>query len=63
MQPSERLTVEGSLEVCPECGYEGGFHVLIQRRDDVPDANIRLHLKCPGCGATYDLGWVGRLVE
>jgi hypothetical protein len=63
MQPSRPTRIAGAWEVCSECGYEGGFHVLLERRSDVPDANLRLHLKCPGCRTTYDVGWVGRLTE
>ena len=61
MQPSQRTTLEGSFEVCPNCNYDGGFHVLLEQRDDVPGTDARIHLKCPSCTTTYDLGWVARL--
>ncbi|MFQ6130727.1 MAG: hypothetical protein ACE5R4_01705 [Armatimonadota bacterium] len=61
MQPARRTDIEDSLEVCPECAYEGGFHVLLERRADLADANLCLYLKCPSCRTTYDVGWLGRL--
>ena len=63
MQPSQTTQVENTLEVCPSCGYDGGFHVLLERRDDVPKTDVRLHLKCPGCRATLDVGWVSHLAD
>jgi hypothetical protein len=63
MQPSQDMELEGSFETCPKCDYDGGFHVLLERRDDVAGANARIHLKCPSCAATYDFGWVGRLED
>jgi uncharacterized Zn finger protein len=61
MQPSQSKTLGGSFEVCPNCDYDGGFHVVLERRDDVAGTDIRIHLKCPSCGTAYDVGWVGRL--
>ncbi len=63
MQPSRSTDLDESFEVCPECGYDGGFHVLLQRHADVGDAGLRIHLKCPSCRTTYDVGWIGRLVH
>jgi hypothetical protein len=63
MQPSEETRIQDSLEICAECDYDGGFHVLLERREDAPWSNMRIHLKCPSCGKTYDVGWVGRLDE
>ena len=61
MQPSETTTLGDSFEACPNCDYDGGFHVLLERRDDVAGTDMRIHLKCPNCATTYDLGWVARM--
>ena len=63
MQPAEEMRLGDSFEVCPSCQYDGGFHMLLERREDVPGTNMRIHLKCPSCERTYDVGWVGRLNE
>ena len=61
MEDSRDARLENELASCPECGYEGGFHVVMERREDVPDTDMRVHLRCPGCSVTYDIGWVARL--
>jgi uncharacterized protein YbaR (Trm112 family) len=43
------------LRVCPNCGYERGFHVHLRR---LPDNRIRIGLICPSCGQSYDIGWI-----
>ena len=63
MQPTVRQPVEDSLEVCPECGYDGGFHVLLERCSAVAGSNLRLYLKCPNCRTAYDVEWISRLAE
>lgn len=43
------------LRVCPNCGYERGFHVFFRR---VPDGSMRIGIICPSCGQSYDIGWI-----
>ncbi|MHC4759019.1 MAG: hypothetical protein ACYTE8_10210 [Planctomycetota bacterium] len=47
------LEIKGEFTVCPDCGYEGGFHSIF------PDLNIREKAKwiliCPSCHAKYDI--------
>jgi len=64
MQPSQDQPVEDSFEKCVECGYEGGFHCLLQRIDeDEQERNMELYLKCPNCATTYRVGWLSRLKD
>ena len=63
MQEAEYVAVTDSLEVCPKCGYDGGFHVLLQRINNTRSTNLELYLKCPECKAAYRVGWVSRLGE
>ncbi len=58
----KRLPVGDAVEQCHECGYTGGFHVVVERRSQTSDTNALLLLRCPGCHATFDIGWVGSLV-
>ncbi len=50
----EVLTIHGEFTVCPQCGYDGGFHSIF------PDYNIsnqsKWILMCPSCKAKYDIG-------
>jgi predicted RNA-binding Zn-ribbon protein involved in translation (DUF1610 family) len=58
------ITVGAELSVCPNCGYDKGFHVSFQnmiQSDSSPVKTTRDMLKiiliCPNCGARYDIGW------
>ncbi|MDG6244966.1 MAG: hypothetical protein QCH31_11375 [Methanolobus sp.] len=44
-----------SFRVCPNCGYQRGFHVYLK---GVSDGKNRLGLICPSCGQSYDIGWL-----
>ncbi|MFQ5808412.1 MAG: hypothetical protein ACE5JM_02235 [Armatimonadota bacterium] len=51
---------EEPFEVCPNCGYQTGFHVLLAREDaGESEPNVRILLKCPSCSTRYDVGWAG----
>ena len=50
----EPVEVKDEFRVCPECGYERGFHVSFVRK---PGAEtFGLILICTGCGGRYDVG-------
>jgi hypothetical protein len=56
--------VEDELHICPDCGYERGFHtsfISVQATRDTPVRSTRdvyrVILICPECGARYDIGW------
>jgi uncharacterized Zn finger protein len=55
MTKSQKIALEKKFEVCPECGYEGGFHVIFRKRKT---PRVKMNLKCPSCAAVYDLDLV-----
>lgn len=40
-----------SLTHCASCGYEGGFHVVL---DPAVGERVKVRLKCPNCYKMYD---------
>ena len=50
----ERVEVDKEFRVCPDCGYEHGFHVSLIPED--AGARLGIVLVCPSCGARYDIG-------
>ncbi len=50
----EVLEIKGEFTICPQCGYDGGFHSIF------PDYNLsersKWILMCPSCKAKYDIG-------
>ena len=44
-----------SFRVCPNCGYQRGFHVHFK---EISEGKARLGLICPSCGQSYDIGWL-----
>jgi len=42
------------FRVCPNCGYEKGFHVFFKK----VKGKMKIGLICPHCGSSYDLGWL-----
>jgi hypothetical protein len=58
------IKVETELHICPNCGYEKGFHLSFQNMNSSKNGPIkstremlRVILICPNCGARYDAGW------
>jgi len=47
------------FRVCPQCGYERGFHLFFQ---ETPQG-IAVGLICPNCGRSYDPGWLNREID
>jgi len=48
------VEIDKEFRICPDCGYEHGFHVSL-----IPggaDARLGIVLICPSCGARYDIG-------
>jgi transcription elongation factor Elf1 len=53
----KRLRPNEAFDTCPACGYEKGFHIApVKARRSVRASQAHLLLKCPGCGAVYDVG-------
>jgi DNA-directed RNA polymerase subunit M/transcription elongation factor TFIIS len=40
--------------VCPQCGYDGGFHTIFHGLNS--DEPAKWILMCPSCKAQYDIG-------
>lgn len=49
----KKVELAEEFSICPQCGYELGFHSSFLRSDD----GYRIILICPECGARYDVGW------
>jgi uncharacterized protein with PIN domain len=61
----KNIKIDDELRVCPECGYEFGFHTTFLKLDAGKNPAVikstrevyRVILLCPECGARYDVGW------
>ena len=51
----EQITIEEELHVCPECGYEDGFHTSFvwQAKEQ-----CKIALICPSYHARFDPNWI-----
>jgi transposase-like protein len=49
-----KVEVEETFKVCPNCGYEDGFHSMFQKIGDNHDFSWRFI--CPNCHKTFDIG-------
>ncbi len=50
----KKISLKEEFRICPECGYEFGFHNSFLKNEAGKYQNI---LICPQCGARYDVGW------
>ena len=62
--------IEGEFRVCPNCGYERGFHTSyldLAAGKPVPVKTTsklyRVILICPNCGARFDVGLKATFTE
>ena len=61
----KNIKIDDELRVCPECGYEFGFHTTFLKLNPGKNPPVikstrevyRVILLCPECGARYDVGW------
>lgn len=51
----EPVAIEEEFSVCPECGYEDGFHTSFKRLNK---EECKIILICPSCHSRFDPGWV-----
>jgi uncharacterized Zn finger protein len=49
----ENIEVSEEFRVCPNCGYDLGFHTSLLKEK----IHYKIILICPTCGARYDVGW------
>jgi predicted RNA-binding Zn-ribbon protein involved in translation (DUF1610 family) len=67
----KNIKIDDELRVCPECGYEFGFHTTFLKLNAGKNPPVikstrevyRVILLCPECGARYDVGWRVSLTE
>jgi len=53
---AEPLNVERTLRSCPQCNYDRGFHLALERSGGPSGSNVLLKLICPSCAVVYDVG-------
>ena len=51
----KQIKPEGSIYACPACGYEDGFHVSFNFKNDSGKGEIILI--CPACHQRFEIGW------
>ena len=47
------LEIKDDFTICPDCGYDGGFHNIFLGLNQEESKWI---LMCPNCKAKYDIG-------
>lgn len=47
------LEIKGTVDTCPLCGYDDGFHTSFQ----ASGSDICIMLICPQCHSKFDPGW------
>jgi hypothetical protein len=61
----KNIKIDDELRICPECGYEFGFHTSFLKLNAGKNTPVIkstrevciVILLCPECGARYDVGW------
>lgn len=48
-----RIEIEKEFRVCPNCGYEDGFHSMFKRIEDREEFSWKLI--CPNCHKIFDI--------
>jgi len=48
------ISIDKELHVCPNCGYDDGFHTSFVR---LTKETCNIILICPSCHARYDPDW------
>jgi predicted RNA-binding Zn-ribbon protein involved in translation (DUF1610 family) len=49
-----RIDIDEEFRVCPNCGYELGFHNMFEKIGQTNELSWKFI--CPNCSKTYDLG-------
>jgi DNA-directed RNA polymerase subunit M/transcription elongation factor TFIIS len=50
----KKIEIGDEFRVCPNCGYEDGFHNMFRKNGD--DGKMGWYFICPRCSSTYDIG-------
>ncbi len=48
------IEVDQQFNICPNCGYEDGFHSMFQRSAEADE--FHWYFICPNCHAVFDIG-------
>ena len=50
----EKVQIDNEFKICPNCGYEDGFHSMFIRVKG--SNNLFWRFICPSCHKVYDIG-------
>ncbi|MDR4498012.1 MAG: hypothetical protein MRK02_08870 [Candidatus Scalindua sp.] len=48
------VSIDKELYICPQCGYEDGFHTSFVRQTE---ETCKIILICPSCHSRFDPNW------
>ena len=55
MSVVKKIKMKDRFEICPGCGYENGFHIILVDESKTGRSSMKIQLKCPSCARIYDL--------
>jgi hypothetical protein len=55
MTDAQKVVLQNRFEICPQCNYKDGFHIILIEDPDAGRAEMKFQLKCPNCSTIYDL--------
>ena len=50
----DKITMDKEFKICPNCGYEDGFHGMFERIEN--GGELSWKLICPNCHKIFDIG-------
>jgi hypothetical protein len=57
MPEATQVDIPAQLRMCPDCGYQNGFHVAFRRVEPSNgERTVAVQLICPSCSALLDIG-------
>lgn len=48
-----KVSFEDEFRICPECGYEDGFHTMMRKENN----KVKWLFICPACHKIFDIGY------
>jgi len=55
----KKIEMEDEFKVCPECGYQDGFHSMFRNNGDL----VHWYFICPNCHSVFDPGLTAGFAE
>jgi ribosomal protein S27AE len=49
----DKITMDKEFKICPNCGYEDGFHSMFERIEN--GGKLSWKLICPNCHKIFDI--------